>query len=121
MSTIQEKRKQKEVLGREKTETTTGCDMLEIRTNVEKAYKQLSDGISKWNKDGNYARIKIGNRHSNLKDIEAIVESYNNEISELGYDGQIIAKMDYFSNVGDPYYMGGNDDIISYFVKISEV
>ena len=120
MSTLQEKRKVQEGSVPLLTDVQPRFNLENIRSNIEEAYKNLSNGVSKWKKAGNYTRYKIGNRKSNLKDVEATVVMYTTKISEMGYKGQIVAELDHFSNIGDPYYMGEPDDIVSYYVKISE-
>ena len=76
MSTLQEKRKVQEGSVPLLTDIHPRFNLENIRSNIEEAYKNLSNGVSKWKKAGNYTRYKIGNRKSNLKDVEATVVMY---------------------------------------------
>ena len=76
MSTLQEKRKVQEGSVLLLTDVKPSFNLENIRSNIEEAYKNLSNGVSKWKKAGNYTRYKIGNRKSNLKDVEATVVMY---------------------------------------------
>lgn len=92
-----------------------------INESIDKAVNKLLDDIAKNPNYKHHYDVHVGstNGHTYPENYHEYVVEFKRRVERM--DSSLTAEASSYSNIGDPYFMGGENNRVSYSIRIKEV
>lgn len=96
-------------------------DSVEVSRFVREAIAEIKRLVERFPDRAHHKDHWIGNRATDQRYMNAWVTAVQGELAKQGYASELEASLSRFSNIGDPYFMGKDDDRETYSVRIRTI